>query len=119
VAQPSRRTGAEAERLVHRRQVCLLVARLGLAVLGLLAVVATIAYAQLGSLPVWFTATFVVLLVFLGMVCAISAATPCPSCGRDPDSGWAFGMYSQPSRQCKHCGAELYGARSSTSEPRP
>ena len=94
--------------LRRRRRVCLLATRVGLVALGILAVLATITYARVGSLSGWYTVGVVTLLACVGAVVAVAAATPCPSCGRIPDPGWHFGRYSVPSRLCAHCGADLY-----------
>ena len=107
---------ARSAQLRRRRSLCLLATHLGCAAVGILAVIATVAYSQSGALSSWFTVGFVSLLALLGVVVAVASATPCPSCGRNPDTTRHFGRYSVPSRVCGHCGADLYACNGPRSE---
>ena len=105
---------ARIQRSRRRRRGYLAAARVGLLAVGLLAVVAIIRYAQVGSLSTWFTVAFAVLITLLGIVSFIAETTACPSCGGDPQRAWAWHFYSS-ARVCSKCGLDLYSDEASGS----
>lgn len=107
---------ARSAELRRRRSLCLLATRIGFAALGVLAVIATVIYSQSDALSGWFTVGFVSLLALLGIVVAVASATPCPSCGNNPDTSRHLGRLSAPSRVCGHCGSDLYASNGPRSE---